>query len=264
MGPKGAFLRDALKTENYKLKTNSNMSIMIDVQANPDGSGPFNSVSIQPSQREKFMGYNIHLFVERRAGSHWEPVQRRVNFSREGENLWKGFYYGRNLNLFAMLGGRLQENPNSPQITPIQPPRGLPSDLSPELVKEVKKSSQGHSHSWLTLEEILEWDWEATYERIYYLSQEEYELCRKENIRPRVWYDRVEESDREVVLTEDEYRRLIEGEGLNENIQYYIRTTWTIKRREGAFDFWRQTIPFLEKISRSEGGGDVRIVFWFD
>ncbi len=69
------------------------------------------------------------------------------------------FYAGRNYNLFTALAGvRSEHFANNPPI--ISEPKGIPDDASPEYIEEVKYwKGDGHSHSYLTLKDIKEFDW---------------------------------------------------------------------------------------------------------
>lgn len=69
------------------------------------------------------------------------------------------FYTGRNYNLFsALCGVRSDHFYNSPRC--ISEPKGLPVDCSNE-VNQVSEEwgSDGHSHNYNTLRELLEFDW---------------------------------------------------------------------------------------------------------
>lgn len=123
------------------------------------------------------MGCNIHLAVEVRQANGWqraEPMEPNPYASVEGEvpEIRQSWYDGRNYRLFAMLadvrnGSGSAGADTGDRIEPIADPRGLPDDAS----EEVRQSSErwgidGHSHSYLTLAELLGVDWwgnESTY-----------------------------------------------------------------------------------------------------
>ena len=72
------------------------------------------------------------------------------------------FYRGRWYNLFAKLADvRNAREGDEDHITPISQPRGIPEDASP-LGRAVVEAGGDHSHSWLTLQELLDgmegWD----------------------------------------------------------------------------------------------------------
>jgi hypothetical protein len=126
------------------------------------------------------MGCDIHLFAEKRFYNHDKSRSAWVNVDKWTYNKdyylypeWRGdgekimhincddrFYTdGRNYNLFCALAGvrNYFENP-----VVISPPKGLPKDVSPVIRREKRRwGIDGHSHSWLSLRELLEFDWSA-------------------------------------------------------------------------------------------------------
>ena len=98
------------------------------------------------------MGTDIHAYLEKKnKKGKWEFVKR--------------FPIDRKYNLFSVLanvrnGYGFAGVKTSDGFNPISKPKGLPEDVS----KITKKESDslgvdGHSHSWLTLKEIEEFDW---------------------------------------------------------------------------------------------------------
>lgn len=92
-------------------------------------------------------------------------VQERLVKAREGSPFrWRNLMEieaDRNYALFAALAGVR----NYGNITPISEPRGLPEDFETINGDEVKLAYSGgkvwmgdHSYTWLTLEEMLDWD----------------------------------------------------------------------------------------------------------
>lgn len=61
----------------------------------------------------------------------------------------------RNYTRFAFLAGVS----NWANIIPISPPRGLPDDAS-ETVRQAQAKGRGHAASWLTLDELLNFDYD--------------------------------------------------------------------------------------------------------
>lgn len=102
------------------------------------------------------MGCDIHLFVEHRDKyKNWRDVYKPLK-SKYG---WHENYYAtinRHYDLFAILA----DVRNSSNVKPISKPRGLPEDVSLGVKANADNDgSDGHSHSWLTLEELLSVDW---------------------------------------------------------------------------------------------------------
>lgn len=90
------------------------------------------------------MGCDIHLFVEKRVGGVWVDITEKEDDP------------GRSYLLFACLAGVR----NSHDVTPVAEPRGIPSDASPAVHEHVAAWGDDlHSKSWLTLAELLTYDW---------------------------------------------------------------------------------------------------------
>ena len=110
------------------------------------------------------MGYDIQLYVEKRVQGQWVPADKWVPNTDtydgspavivEDDDL---FYAKRSAVVFSILGG--------PWCTfaPISSPRGLPDDVTPEVwaMSDFYDGLGGCYHSWLTLRELLAYDWEA-------------------------------------------------------------------------------------------------------
>jgi len=100
------------------------------------------------------MGCDIHLYVERRTDSGWEHVPDHSDDWRDDLN----WYSRRNYYLFAILADVRNEGRG---INPIDSPRGLPPDVTSGVDADcVEWGSDGHSHSYLTVAEVLAYDWD--------------------------------------------------------------------------------------------------------
>ena len=128
------------------------------------------------------MGCDIHLFAEVKKRKSfkdklmfWKPKKwaNVDKFSKnelyeeypdeEGEFEIKRedrFYTGgRCYNLFAALAGVRSEHFNE-QVVPVSSPKGLPFDISDIVKAESDRyGSDGHSHSFNTLGELMNYDW---------------------------------------------------------------------------------------------------------
>lgn len=78
------------------------------------------------------------------------------------------FYTGRNYDLFAILadvrnGSGFAGCDTGDGFVPIDEPRGLPVDVSPEVKADSDRwDCDGHSHSWFGLKELLSYNWLQT------------------------------------------------------------------------------------------------------
>lgn len=118
------------------------------------------------------MGCDIHLFVEKRgddgkwqSADTWEPDEDTEENGQLRIPYEKRFFSDRNYDLFAILAdvrnGRGFGGANTGDgFNPIEDPKGLPDDVT-DLVKGESDgwNSDGHSHTWFTVKEIMDYDW---------------------------------------------------------------------------------------------------------
>lgn len=106
------------------------------------------------------MGCDIHMFIEAKkfvnGEKKWINCDRfKINIYRgeEGEPDWHHcpIYDGRDYSLFTVLAGVRGDLDRA-----IKEPKGLPSDVT-EIVQQHSDywDIDGHTHSWLTLKELL-------------------------------------------------------------------------------------------------------------
>jgi hypothetical protein len=108
------------------------------------------------------MGCDIHIYCERYDGGRWVHCDT-------GDDL----YDGRNYTLFAALAdvrnrtgdaysfaGGVSCDGGDP-IPVIQPPKGIPDDVCQEIREHIDGGGE-HSHSYYTLQELLDFDWHGT------------------------------------------------------------------------------------------------------
>jgi hypothetical protein len=98
---------------------------------------------------ENNMGCDIHAFAER----------------KNSENKWVlvmgGVFSNRNYGVFGFLANTR----NYSVVTPISLPKGLPDDIS-NPVQAVRNiwAGDGHSDSWLSIEELISFDYDQEFE----------------------------------------------------------------------------------------------------
>jgi hypothetical protein len=212
------------------------------------------------------MGCDIHIYVERKTETGWEAVQglnpwishykEWVQSARDrGEHeradelykaavemevkepwVYEGWIYnGRNYALFAMLA----DVRNDYNFKPISHPKGLPSDVS-DYVKQQSDQwgEDGHSHSWLSLRELLDYDWEQTATIKGWVTKEQAEEYRRTGKTPSHWSSDVWPRDR------------------------YEEISWQVKYSDYVRDFIDYSLLKLKQFACPPE--DIRIVFWFD
>jgi hypothetical protein len=95
------------------------------------------------------MGCDIHCHAEKRSPEGWKRLPIPEPFD------WR--QYG----LFGFLAGVR----NYSQVPSLAPHRGLPADVSAEVREDSEGwNGDGHSHSWVTLGELLAFDYDAPVE----------------------------------------------------------------------------------------------------
>ena len=105
------------------------------------------------------MGCDIHVCIEKRVDGVWQFVGSDAwdnNPDREHWDIWRDY------DLFAILGGvrngfGVAGIRTGSGFTPIAIGRGLPADRDPRT-----EPLGDHSDSWVTLRELIDFDWSQT------------------------------------------------------------------------------------------------------
>lgn len=232
------------------------------------------------------MGCDIHLFVEVRKDGKWTSADKWSNeYGDRVSVAYKDrFYSGRNYDLFGILadvrnGHGFAGVDTGDGFVPICEPKGLPSDVTKEVSDESASwGADGHSHSYFTVQELLDYDWTQVANHRGIVSPEEFEKWsryrREEGEGPESWCGGVGGRDTQILST-DEMDKLIKqiGAKAGEDKSLYkklwdhhmknvwARIQWSEPYYDSARYFLSQTIFKLLRLGKPE---DVRIVFWFD
>ena len=218
------------------------------------------------------MSMEMLFFVEGRDNGVWKSCDnlRLVGDPMSFDVVGNDFYKGSNEELFAMLAGL-----DPQRINTIAHARGLPKDLSPELTDVVEQVFRpGTAASWLSLVELLVFDWEQKLEIRATVNGPVYEQWSRSdperdyhppvdsisNRKPRI---RISERTMAADITSikkrhspDQWGTMIEQE--LGNCFCNVTRSWTYAQKAGSF--YNQTLPRMEEQGISE---DVRCVFWF-
>lgn len=123
------------------------------------------------------MGCDIHLTAEYRRDGVWvnDDLEVSPDYYASGEtginnkgSYKDQLYNGRNYDLFGMLadvrnGYGFAGTDTGEGFKPIAAPKGIPEDATTLYKEWVNQwSGDGHSHSWLTVAELLAYDWTQT------------------------------------------------------------------------------------------------------
>lgn len=207
------------------------------------------------------MGCGIHLYVERydNIAKTWVSADKWTEEEYGSEVRYKDLFYSdRNYDVFSILadvrnGVGFAGIPTGEGFTPIALPRGLPDNVSPE-VKECsfELAGDGHSHSYFTIQEIMDYDWLQTTTKTGVVSMEAYERWKHYPAAPSAYSDSVVGPN---ILT------VPESELPNEEATH-VQVSWNTTYWECAQRFLGELLPKVWKISTDPE--KVRIVFWFD
>jgi hypothetical protein len=238
------------------------------------------------------MGTDIHMACEVRRNGEWTLVTDKVfknvwyspnsHFSFDKEQYTCVPYDSRNYNMFAMLAGvrngrgfagvKIGE-----EFNPISEPKGYPDDMCAELMSDIDGSyeewdddrphlSNEHSASWLTLKELLDYDWEQLHCNYGCVSEDVYRDFVMQCKHPDSWSGGIS-GPNIVHISEQEMVNLIDGILLREDGKQYYTSCYFVAQtyKDCAGSFYDNTIPDLQALV-PEGGTteDVRVVFDFD
>lgn len=234
------------------------------------------------------MGCDIHFYTEKRnvETGKWEFVGD-VTREGEGDEQWvsgTSLYDGRSYNLFAILanvrnGRGFAGCKTGEGFMPISEPRGIPDDASPEYREIAERwDCDGHSHSFHTLRQLLDYDWTQSTQLQGWLDLPTWldwsRWARQQGLGPESYSGSV--SGQTVKhLTTEEMDKLVEGKiylrgderaaFVDQHQSTYAQAFWQVPYYRAAGGFMSETIPQLLALAGGvEGADNVRIVFFFD
>lgn len=213
------------------------------------------------------MGCDIHLYVEKKnieTGKWVNADEWNVsNYDDEYCYVTNPIYDGRNYELFAILA----DVRNRMNIIPICQRRGMPYDASKEVISENEHwRGDAHSHSWLTLKELMEYDWTQVAAMHGVVDGLEFKRWnkygRKEGRAPKSYCQGAYGANIKNI-SEERMVELTEDKNTNED---YLRACYCyIEWKEPYYRlcsmFLGESIPRMWRLGTPE---NVRIVFWFD
>lgn len=244
------------------------------------------------------MGCDIHLMTEKqREDGTWEAVRkmpldnfiqrkaqedeqqgisvkdsywrtRWLALSRAGGVL-RWLYDSRNYNLFAILadvrnGYGFAGVSTGRGFNPISSPKGVPEDASPEYLEYVESMGvDGHSHSYHTLKDLLDYNWHQTTTHYGVISEEQYKDWTP-GTEPDLYCGAIY-SQNVIMVSQEEMDDVIKGNLAKDNTkEYYTKVSWASTYKESVNFFYDNCIEALKELSEDDEGEDVRIVFFFD
>jgi len=234
------------------------------------------------------MGCDIHAALEIRIDGRWQAVMRPNKWwspeSKDEPKETAGLDFDRNYSAFAILanvrnGVGFAGVDTGDGFVPISDPRGLPDDISPEA--RDTGCTGDHSDSWVTLAEVLAYDWTRQTTRRGWVSAEtfeEWDRMKKWEPRPKGWSGGIS-GPRIEHVTEQEMRRRVyavmkdaRGPEWNDAItrlralcgDLYCSISWQEPYTRAAGDLWIVHVPHMLKLGHEHGVDNVRMVMNFD
>lgn len=215
------------------------------------------------------MGCDIHLYVEKRVDGVWTSADKWTDEDDCGLDVSfeDRYFRDRNYEVFSILA----DVRNSEGYSTIAPPRWLPDDASPE-VQAAWDAHGEHTPSWLTLAELLAFDWTQVASRSGWVNGVEFRRWnrwdREHGFGPRSYYGGV--SGRMVRhVSVDEMVSLVSTTPAEDGdvavadplVSTYCLAEWREPYYRSARNFISECITKLLRLGDHD---DVRIVFWFD
>lgn len=214
------------------------------------------------------MGCDIHTMLEvRLPDGTWECLTPFETEEDDGETysypVWdKQPYRGRNYQLFTILAG---VRDYSSGVEPISEPRGVPEDASQVYKDHVNQwDSDGHSHSYFTLQELFGVDWTRTFKQRGVVSASDYSRYKKWGYNPLSWCQWTSEK----TVSNEEMDEIFERSvGVPDGV--FTAIEWEEPFYEAAKDFLAKTVFGVMIKEWQERGAlaspnDIRLVFFFD
>ena len=229
------------------------------------------SLKIAKQARERGDDESAAKYEKQAADVASGALLKGSEFYDDGYNSPKTFegwlYDGRNYNLFAILanvrnGYGFAGIETGSGFNCIQEDRGLPEDVSNEVETELDDEYL-HNIGYITLRELVEFDWNQTTTHYGTVREEGYKQW-KENGQPDSWSGAIR-GPLIVELTNEEMEGLLNGTYKREpSREYTTRVEWKNTYAESVGDFYTESLPMLQQRSDKTDGSDIRIVFGFD
>ena len=191
------------------------------------------------------MGCDIHLLVEVKKDGIWESADEWNTDDKEYIHVDydNQLYKDRDYTLFALLA----DVKNYHNIKPICQPKGYPSNVSDQVFDFINYwNDDGHSHTYFTLKELIEIDWNNTIKEAGYMDNGQWKAFNQSM----------------KTLNPDYDLRYPYSQGIGPELR---RTQtwreWEVPLKTEAGNFYDVVIPKLTEMGEPE---NVRIVLFFD
>lgn len=222
------------------------------------------------------MGCDIHLYVEKLEKEKWVSADKWSKEKNDDDSDMERvayddqIYTGRNYDLFGILadvrnGRGFAGVDMGDGFIPIDMPRDLPHDVSPEVGKMADYwEGDGHSHSHFTLKELIDYDWKGQSTKLRgVVSEAVYKEWMQKGKKgsPSTWCGDVAGGKIMKVSNKKMEQRINNRIKPKDDKYYHTQVEWESSYYESCKEFVDEIIPKLKEMGKPE---EVRIVFWFD
>lgn len=209
------------------------------------------------------MGTDIHMVIQKRQGDYnneltpWKTVE-----SHDMSRCYDAFSILADVrNGYGFAGC-----PTGEGFVPISKPKGFPVGYIPSELDDEDDATGtwlgDHSYSWLTLKELLDYDWTQTTTKYGVINEEQYAQWRRWKYPPNSYSGSVSGGNTAMVSNE-ELDAILDGKATRKkNAEYFTRVKWQRSYFEAGADIW-DVIAKMLKLAEGDYTS-VRIVFGFD
>lgn len=170
----------------------------------------------------------------------------------------------RNAFLYELFGWTTNKAEKYTVIHPISELRGIPNDASKEIANNHYFCFGGFT-SYVTLNEILNYNWDATISHIGRIPEKSYVHWKRDGILPARWDRHISGEDKKVI-TSFVMNGILDGSiQRDEGIKYYVAVEYAPKSYKEYCSFFCSTsLPLLINLVPQNGNyEDVRVVYTF-
>ena len=206
------------------------------------------------------------MYAEVRKNDVWEKVDAIFPsaFSEMQDILTDRVGDERNTILYELFGWVANRTEKYTEVKPINELKGLPEDVSADIANNDYFRFGGFT-SYLTLEEILNYNWDATISHIGRISEKSYVNWKKNGTTPARWDRHIAGKDKKVI-TPFIMNGILDGSiQRDEGVKYYIVVEYEPQSYKEYCNFFCSTsLPILMQLVPKGGSyKDVRVVYTF-
>ena len=206
------------------------------------------------------------MYAEVRKNDVWEKVDAIFPsaFSEMQDILTDRVCDERNIILYELFGWVANRTEKYTEVKPINELKGLPEDVSADIASNDYFRFGGFT-SYLTLEEMLNYNWDATVSHIGRISEKSYVNWKKNGTTPARWDRHIAGKDKKVI-TPFIMNGILDGSiQRDEGVKYYIVVEYEPQSYKEYCNFFCSTsLPILMQLVPKGGSyKDVRVVYTF-